>query len=57
MPREPDQHKVEFLLETGLTLELVVGRMDDILVTQVVAVLYELGKPFVTEEEEIDLGT
>jgi len=57
VPREPNQHEAEFVLEIGLTLELVAGRMDDIPVAPVVAVPYKLGKPFVIEEEEISLGT
>ena len=48
---------VEFLQETGLTLELAEGRMEDIPRAEVVAVPYKHGKPFVTDEEEISLGT
>jgi len=57
VPREPNQHEAEFLLEIGLTLEQVAGRTDDIPVAPFVAVPYKLGKPFVIEEEEISLGT
>jgi hypothetical protein len=49
---------VEFLQETGLTLELAEGRMEDIPRAEVVAVpYYKHGKPFVTYEEQINLGT
>ena len=57
VPREPDQHKAEFLHETGLTLEQAVGRTEDIPIAKVVVVPFKLGKPFVTEEEEINLST
>ena len=56
MPRELEQHEVEFLLQTRLTLEQAAGRTNDIPISQVVAVPYKLEKPFVTEEE-ISLGT
>ena len=57
VPKLPDQHTVEFLQETGLTLEQAQGVTEDIPRAEVVAVPYEHGKPFVTYEEEISLGT
>ena len=57
VPRALDKHMIEFLLETGLTLEQAQGRMEDIPRAEVVAVPYKHGKPFVTEEEEMSLGT
>ena len=57
VPREQGQHAFEFLHEIGLTCEQAEGRMDDIPVPKVVGVPYEHGKPFVTKEEHIDLGT
>ena len=55
-PKLQDQHMVEFLQETGLTLELAEGRMEDIPRAEVVVVPYKHGEPFVTQEEEITLG-
>ena len=57
VPRQPDQHETEFLRETGLTHEQVAGATEDIPIAKVVAFSLKLGKPFVTEEEEINLGT
>ena len=50
-------HEAEFLAETGLTLEHAKGVMEDIPVAPIVDVPYEHGKPFVTDEEEMSLGT
>ena len=51
-----DLHEAQFLAETRLTLEQARGVEEDIPVTPVVAP-YEHGKPFVTEEQEMSLGT
>jgi hypothetical protein len=51
VPRAPNQHTAEFLLEIGLTLEQAQGRMEDIPKALVVVVPYEHGKPFATDEE------
>ena len=56
MPELPVLHEAEFLAETGLTLEQARGEEKDIPVAPVVAP-YEHGKPFVTKEEEMRLGT
>ena len=53
----PNLHEAEFLAETGLTLAQAKGVMEDIPVTPVVTVPYEHGKPFVTDEEKMSLGT
>jgi len=57
VPREPNQIQAEFLWETGLTLEQVEGRTENIPNAPVVNIPFKLGKLFVTEEEEINLGT
>ena len=57
MPRVLNIHEAEFLAETGLMLEHAMGVMEDIPVAPVVDVPYEHGKPFVTEEEKMTLGT
>ena len=57
MPREPNQIQAEFLWETGLTLEQVEGRTENIPNAPVVNIPFKLGKLFVTEEEEINRGT
>ena len=57
MPREEDQHTAEFIHETGLTHEQAASQTDDISVVEVVGFPHKHGKPFVTEEEEINLGT
>ena len=57
VPREPNQIQVEFLREMGLTLEQAEGRTEDIPTAPVVNIPFNLEKPFVTEEEEINLGT
>ena len=41
----------------GLTPEQATGKTDDIPVAKVVVVPYKHGEPFVTQEEEITLGT
>ena len=53
----PDLHEAEFLAEIGLTLAQATGLMEDIPIAPVVNAPYEHGKPFVTEEEEVCLGT
>ena len=53
---EADLHEAQFLAETRLTLEQARGVEEDIPVAPVVAP-YEHGKPFVTEEQEMSLGT
>ena len=53
----PNLHEAEFLAEIGLTLAQAKGVMEDIPVTPVVTVPYEHGKPFVTDEEKMSLGT
>ena len=57
VPREPNQIQEEFLRETGLAIEQADGRTEDIPTAPVVNIPFKLGKPFVTEEEEINLGT
>ena len=57
MLREEDEHEMEFMQETGFTREQAAGETNDIPSTQVVALPYVHGKPFVTEKEEIGLGT
>ena len=53
----PNLHEGEFLAEIGLTLAQAMGVMEDIPVAPIVDVPYEHGKPFVTDEEEMSLGT
>jgi len=55
--KEPDQLAALFLRETGFMLEQAQGKNDDLPIAKVVAVPYKLGQPFVTEEEEMNLGT
>ena len=55
--RQPNEQEAEFLCETGFTLEQAAGATEDIPIAKVVAISLKLGKPFVTEEEEINLGT
>ena len=57
VPRAPNQHTAELLLETGLTIEQVQERTEDIPRALVVAVPYEHGTHFITEEEQISQGT
>ena len=57
VPTMPNIHVVEFLAETGLMLAQATGAMEDNPVAPIVAVPYEHGKPFVTDEEEMSLGT
>ena len=57
MPRQPDLHEAEFLAETGLMLAQATEVVEDIPIAPVVNVPYEHGKPFVTEKEEMCLGT
>ena len=54
--RQPNEQEAEFLRETGFTLDQAVGTTN-ILIAIVVAHPFKLGKPLVTEEEEIKLGT
>jgi len=56
VPRMPDLHEAEFLAKIGLTPEQARGVKDDIHVAPVVAP-NKHGKPFVTKEEEMSLGT
>ena len=53
----PNLYEAEFLAETGLMLEQAMGAVEDISIAPVVNVPYKHGKPFVTEEEEMSLGT
>ena len=53
----PKLHEAEFLAETGLTLAQATGVVEDIPIAPVVNVPYEHRKPFVTEKEEMCLGT
>ena len=53
---EADLQAALFLSETGLTLEQATGQEEDIPVAPVVAP-FEHGKPFVTEEQEMSVGT
>ena len=53
---EADLQAAQFLAELGLTLEQETGQEEDIPVAPVVAP-FEHGKPFVTEEQEMSLGT
>ena len=53
----PNIHVVEFLAEIGLMLAQATGAMEDIPVAPIVVVPYKHGKPFVTDEEEMSLGT
>ena len=57
MPREPNQIQAEFLREMGLTLEQAEGRTENIPKATVVNIPFKLEKSFVTEDEEINLGT
>jgi len=57
VPRVPNLHEAEFLAETGLMLAQATGVREDIPVAPVVAVPYEHGKAFVTDEEVMSLGT
>ena len=57
VPREPNQTEAEFLWETGFTLEQAEGRTEDLPKAIVVNIPFQLGKLFVTDEEEINLGT
>jgi len=57
VPREEDQHTTKFIHETGLTHEQAASQTDDISVVEVVGFPHKHGKPFVTEEEEINRGT
>jgi hypothetical protein len=51
-----EKYAVKFMQETGFTYAQAFGQ-EDIRVAQVVGLPYEYGKPFVTEDEEINLGT
>jgi len=57
VPREEDQHEMEFMHETGFTCEQAARETDDIPITHVVALPHVHRKPFVTEKDEIGLGT
>ena len=54
--RQPNEAEAEFLRETGFTLDQAAGTAD-IPIAEVVAHPFKLGKPLVTEEDEIKLGT
>ena len=54
--RQPNEQAAEFLRETGFTLDHAAGTAD-IPIAIVVAHPFKLGKPLVTEEDEIKLGT
>ena len=56
MGRQLNEQEAEFLRETGFTLQQAAG-IADIPIGKVVAHPFKLGKPLVTEEEEINLGT
>jgi hypothetical protein len=51
-----EKHVATFMQEMGFTYAQASGQ-EDIPVPQVVDLPYEYGKPFVTEDEEINLGT
>ena len=53
--RQPNEQEAEFLRETGFTLDQATGTAD-IPIAEVVAHPFKLGKPLVTEEDEIKLG-
>jgi len=57
VPKEPNQTEAEFLWEKGFTLEQAEGRTEDLPKAIVVNIPFQLGKLFVTDEEEINLGT
>ena len=54
--KQPNEQEAEFLRETGFTLDQAMGEAD-ISIAEVVAIPFKLGKPLVTEEDEIKLGT
>ena len=54
--RQPNEVEAEFLHETGFTLDQAAGTAD-IPIAEVVAHPFKLGKPLVTEDDEIKLGT
>jgi len=54
--KQLNEQEVEFLRETGFTLDQAIGTAD-IPIAEVIAIPFKLGKPLVTEEEEIKLGT
>ena len=53
--KQPNEKEAEFLRETGFTLDQATGTAD-IPIAEVVAHPFKLGKPLVTEEDEIKLG-
>jgi hypothetical protein len=53
---DKEKHAAKFMQETGFTYAQAAGQ-EDIPVAQVVRLPYEYGKPFVTKDEEINLGT
>ena len=62
MPRLPVLHEADlqaalFLSETGLTLEQATGQEEPDIPVAPVITPFEHGKPFVTEEQEMSLGT
>ena len=54
--RQPNEVEAEFLHKTGFMLDQAAGTAD-ISIAEVVAHPFKLGKPLVTEEDEIKLGT
>ena len=56
MGKQLNEQEVKFLRETGFKLDQAIG-MADIPIAEVIAIPFKLGKPLVTEEEEIKLGT
>ena len=54
--RQPNEQEAEFLRETGFTLDQAAGKTN-IPIATVVAHPFKLGKPLVTKEDEIKLGT
>ena len=54
--RQPNEVEAEFLHKTGFMLDQAAG-MVDIPFAEVVAHPFKLGKPLVTKEDEIKLGT
>ena len=54
---QADLQAAIFLSETGLTLEQAMGQEEPDIPVAPVLTPFEYGKSFVTEEEEISLGT
>jgi hypothetical protein len=54
---DKEKHAMEFMQETGFTYEQAAKQTDDNPFAEVVGLPYEYGKPFITDDEEISLGT